>query len=265
MGLDPASAPIIVFGMARSGTTYLVQLLNSHPEVCVSNETRVFAWAHEALQMTSNKRLVNNDAAAFQQHLTAVLPGFLRTFFLEMNPRARYWGDKNPHYASPSNQGCLETILSLFPAAKFIHLVRDGRDVAASGLRGVWGDFDRMHLMWNRHVEIGRAFMQTVPAGQVMEIKYEELVRDDFAMAAKMFSFLGIPLHPEIEVFCLKQSRERTPFCKPARDLSKGPAHSDWSSFFDAAQQQRSLQLIGDNLVRFGYETPSSLNRLMNR
>jgi hypothetical protein len=182
----------------------------------------------------------------------------LRDYYREIGDGATHWGDKNPHYADPRDVGCLETIVELFPGARFLHLIRDGRDVVTSGMRGVWTDFDRVHAMWTSHLDLGRSFGRTLPAGQYIELHYEELVADGVGTASRVLDLLGIEPDPEVEAFCRRQERERIGVCAPTRDLGD-PLRSDWASFFSAADRIRSLELLGEHLVRFGYETPRSL------
>lgn len=252
--------PIVVYGAARSGTTYLVQILNKHPRVYVSDETRIFAWVHDVFhRLTGDERTSYRRSDEFVDYLRRTLPGYVRRFYRELAPEARWWGDKNPHYVHPHNEGCLETILELFPEAKFLHIVRDGRDVVTSGLRGVWTDFESVHRMWTTHLDIGCGFGRTLPAEQYLEFRYEDLVADDLAMARRIFAFLGLDFHPAIERFCTNQRRERTPFCTPSRDIKADVKGSDWARHLTPEQQARSLELLGAHLVRYGYETEESL------
>ena len=50
-----------------------------------------------------------------------------RFVYRQLKPGVRYWGDKNPHYASPDTDGCLQTIVDLFPDVSigYIGLERD--------------------------------------------------------------------------------------------------------------------------------------------
>lgn len=258
--------PIVIYGAARSGTTYLVQLVNKHPEVHVSDETRIFAWAHDVYRrLPADDRTVYRKRDEFVDYQRRALPKYIRGFYRELAPEARYWGDKNPHYAHPDNLGCLETILELFPRARFINILRDGRDVVTSGLRGVWTDFDSVHRMWTSHLDIGCSFGRALPAEQYFELRYEELIQDDLAMARRMFEFLGIELHPDVERFCRNQQERRTPFCTPSRDIRSDVTRSDWADYLTPAQQVRSLELLGEHLVRFGYESRGSLDRALGR
>lgn len=260
------TSPIVIYGAARSGTTYLVQIVNKHPEVYVSDETRIFAWAHDVLRrLTGDERTSYRRREEFVDYLERTLPGYVRDLYRELAPDARWWGDKNPHYAHPDNRGCLETILDLYPQAKFLHILRDGRDVVTSGLRGVWTDFESVHRMWTTHLDIGCAFGRALPPDQYLEFRYEDLVQDDLAMARRIFEFLEIEMHPAVERFCRNQQENRTPFCTPTRDIREDVTRSEWSEHLSPSRQLESLELLGDHLVRFGYETKQSLDAARRR
>ena len=262
--------PIVVYGAPRSGTTYLEQILNAHPDVFISHETRVFAWLHHALDLTHDDRLVANQREGFVEYLRSVFPQMIRDFYRGLAPDARYWGDKNPHYADPFNDGCLESVADLFPGSRFIHIIRDGRDVVSSLTRKrdadkPWVTFEQAHFTWSRHVERGSTFGRTLPSERYFELRYEDLVTNDASLASEIFDFLGIEPHPDVDAFCAGQQGQRTPFKGPTRDLEKGITASDWDTIFSAEEQARSLQLIGSHLVRFGYATEDSLARLRER
>jgi hypothetical protein len=246
----------------------LQELINAHPEVYVSHETRVFAWLFHAVErITGDDLYVANEREAFHDYLRDLAPGLIRDFYRQLAPSVRYWGDKNPHYADPLNDGALEFIADLYPGALFIQIVRDGRDVVTSLLRKEeggtpWVTFDQAHYTWARHVERGSDFGAAVGPSRYLELRYEDLVSDDAAMAERIFSFLGIELHPDVVEFCRRQASERTPFKAPTRDLAKGVRSSDWSALLTPEQRARSLALIGEPLVRCGYETRESLAAL---
>jgi hypothetical protein len=265
---EPERDPIVVFGAPRSGTTYLEQILNSHPAVFISHETRVFAWLHHALSLTQDHRLVANHREEFMAHLRAGLPQVMRDFYRDLAPDARYWGDKNPHYADPFNRGSLELVAELFPGSRFVHIIRDGRDVVSSLSQKRWSEgkpwatFDQALRAWKQHVRLGRAFGEALQPDRYFELRYEDLVTDDVGIAAELFRFLDIEPDPAVEAFCRSQQQQRTPFKEPMRDLEHGIAASDWPQVFTPAEQARALELIGAPLVRFGYETAESLGDL---
>ena len=263
--------PIVVYGAPRSGTTYLEQVLNSHPEVFISHETRVFAWLHHAMASTDDHRLVANQREPFVEHLRNAFPQMMRDFYRDLAPGIRYWGDKNPHYADPFNEGCLDLVAELFPGSRFIHIIRDGRDVVSSLTRKRWNEevpwvtFEQAHFTWKRHIRIGQIFGRSLESSRYFELRYEDLIADDAGLARQMFDFLGIDFDPAVEAFCNGQQEARTPFKDPTRDWDRGVTSSDWPTIFSLEEQVRSLELIGQPLVRCGYETDESLAALRER
>lgn len=267
MAPDFTNDPIIVYGAPRSGTTYLQRLLSAHPAVCVTDETRVFAWLYHALHLTQDDRFLLSHRDAFAEHLRVMLPDVIRHFYRQLAPDAARWGDKNPHYADPFNRGCLEMVLELFPETQFIHIIRDGRDVVSSLMRKSDGDkpwvtFDAAHFTWSTHVDRGSSFGRSLPEDRYFELRYEALVADDLAVAAEMFRFLGLGLDASVKEFCRGQDEKRTPFKGPTRDLELGVQASDWSLVFNLEEQAKSLHMIGSRLVQYGYETEESLAEL---
>lgn len=270
MSPELAPDPIVVYGSPRSGTSYLQRILNAHPEVCITHETRVFEWLYRAFALADDDRFVYNHRQEFATHLRTFLPEMMRAFYRGLAPEAKYWGDKNPHYAEPDNIQALDLVAELFPGSKFVHIIRDGRDVVASLVRKqdggkAWVSFDDAHATWKWHVHYGRLFGQRLPAGRYFELRYEDLVADDPAMAERIFEFLGIDYHPDVDAFCRAQYAHRSPFQDPTRDLEKGATVSDWPVVFTPEEQARSLELIGEDLTWYGYETPGSLGQLRER
>jgi hypothetical protein len=258
--------PIVIYGAARSGTTYLNHVLNRHPEVFISTEERLFIWMHASLRVLPGHRdFFPGDhviSDSFRRYLRAAYPRLIRDYYRQVAPQARYWGDKFPHYASPTNQGTLETTHELFPDCRFIHIIRDGRDVVASNVKGQTFEFDDAHVMWKTHIRYGQQFGRVVGPGLYYELKYEDLVADDVGVMRQLFRWLGIPFAAEVEAFCEEQAERRTPFRSPSRDLTEGAARSHWASVLSPPEQLRSLEMFGKELVQLGYETEESLGAL---
>lgn len=128
-------------------------------------------------------------------------------------------GDKTPDYGL-----CMEIIQSIWPEAKFIHIVRDGRDVAmsmskvlsfrilaASGVVAWWelawrkgyerwleaaGEeipHDRFFELWRRRLLGARAQSSHLPPSTYLEIQYDAILRDPASMLRAAASFLALP------------------------------------------------------------------------
>jgi len=255
-----ANSPIIIYGAPRSGTTYLNRILNEHPGIAITHETRLFTWLHRCLnRLTQDDKALLSYRTQFIDYLRHALPPMIRDFYRTVDPNARYWGDKNPHYLDEADAECLDTIASLFPGTRFIHIIRDGRDVVASLVRKGWVGFHTAHRLWNTHVDRGRTFGASQPVECYFELRYEDLISADVDVARTVFEFLRIDFHDNVARFCEAQRQGRTPLSEPTRDLSSGATRSDWTAVFDIDQQFESLTLLKQNLVRCGYETELSL------
>jgi len=85
------------------------------------------------------------------------------------------WGDKTPIYVLD-----MPLLADLFPDARFVHLIRDGRDVTLSYLSVSWGPRSVWEAArkWRRDVTAGRLHGQELGKARYLELRYEDLVAD---------------------------------------------------------------------------------------
>ena len=115
-------------------------------------------------------------------------------------------GEKTPDYVR-----YIPLLNGLFPWAKFVHIIRDGRDVALSALNWahegkgpgrsvLWGEHPvaACALWWRRFVESGRFSGQALGSVLYTEMKYEELVAQPKAVLAAASVFLQLPYNDKI-------------------------------------------------------------------
>jgi protein-tyrosine sulfotransferase len=122
-------APVVIGGCGTSGTTLLRATLNAHPDIASGPESTVF------LQRVSSPATIGPrfglPAKAIEQLLqqSRTQVEFIEQFAaLCLQQRGKtIWADK-----TPENVTRLEYIFRHFPRAKFVHVTRDGRDVACS-------------------------------------------------------------------------------------------------------------------------------------
>jgi len=238
-GAPSAHRPIFIIGNPRSGTTLLRLMLTCHPRIVIPPEAGFaigLLGAHGGFRGRPGEleRFTADLAASAKfEHwkLSApVLEGFLRdtvrpsdyaglvsgvyacyaSVHQDGKPR---WGDKNNFYLAH-----VETLASLFPGAVFLHIVRDGRDVACSyrSLADVKGKyaptlpsrvFDAM-CEWNRNLaRIRRAFAR-VGRDRVLELRYEDLVREPELTLRTVCDFLGEDYSPAMLAYD-RENRDR--------------------------------------------------------
>jgi predicted secreted protein len=202
-------APFIV-GVNRSGTTLLRLMLDSHPELTIPPETH---FVPEMIRLarrrnTTRKRLARAatehprwgdfglDADELLRRLQDVKPltpaDAIRAFYelyaeKEGKPR---WGDKTPRYMR-----AMPRIERALPEARFIHLIRDGRDVALSqaerSLDGEAPPITEVAGRWKRRIETARVHSADLDA--YLEVRYEDLVGDPGAALAQICDFIELP------------------------------------------------------------------------
>ena len=204
--------PVFLLGCARSGTSIFGEALASHPDVTYLFELSP-TW-NDLVREGEDHRLGRSAAT----------PEVARRVYQEFSQRLR-GGDeevlleKNPkHVLRPP------FLARLFPWGRFIHIVRDGRDTAASLMfrnRGPsWGHLrvpgwqelleshgEKNHIrcahQWRIAVETARADSRAL-GSPCLEVRYERLVREPLAVAGEALTFMGLETPQEVEQFCEK-------------------------------------------------------------
>jgi Sulfotransferase family len=202
---------VFIVGSPRSGTSWLARLMGAHEAIAATQETELLnrycqTWFH-----AWNEQLPT-DADQWSRHrhrgLPAVLTaeeldnyvlGFARDVYakvLSLKPTARVVVDKNPEYSLH-----IDVIRRMFPDAGVIHIVRDGRDVAASMLaasRG-WGR-DWAPAQVRLAAQTWRACVESASAarsGRYLQIGYEDLLAAGPRVLADCLRFAGVAATPE--------------------------------------------------------------------
>jgi hypothetical protein len=107
-------------------------------------------------------------------------------------PLTQAWVDHTPHNLHDALR-----LSELFPTARFVHLVRDPRAVAASLLSLDWGPLDAQQAAdyWARHLSWGLAAEQALP-GRVQRVSYEQLVTQPVETLTALRQFCGLEPPP---------------------------------------------------------------------
>lgn len=252
--------PFFIIGAPRSGTTFLVALLNAHAKVLITDETRVFTHVHRILnEQPTDQRAVMRHRAAWLEQLRADLPEVVRRYYRKLGATEDMrWGDKNPHYADRrTDPGCLETLDRLFPESQFIHIVRDGRAVVSSLFSLGWAKSPQYGAdVWIRHVEQSREFGATIGPRRWYEVTYERLVAEPEQVAKELFDFLGLEISPEVAAFIAAEQQERRPVSGATSDLTRAGSR-DWERKLSPELLAAMNHAFADLLVTYGYEEPS--------
>jgi hypothetical protein len=187
-------------GVARSGTTFLRNILDAHPDLAMVNESYFVTglwprrgqyqvdglfdlpkFAEDLLKDRNFRRNWEVEPAVIRSRFAEPEPidfadamRRLYAFYAELREKPRY-GDKTPWFVNE-----ISTLAEIFPESKFVHLIRDGRDVALSILELAIGP-DHVSVsaeQWSRLISNGRASGRALGPSRYLEIRYEDLASD---------------------------------------------------------------------------------------
>lgn len=203
-------------GRGRSGTTLLRAIFDSHPELAIPHES------HFVVTMGMNRKsyeaAASFDAARFTADLEGT--GFSRwgleagevvaelegsgvrsyeqavrsvySLYARGRGKSRY-ADKTPIYVLH-----IDYLAGLFEEARFVHVIRDGRNVALSYLDVGFGpsSLHEAAIYWRRFVTAGRSAGQRLGARRYTEVRYEDLVANPEAQVRRLCDFLHLDFAP---------------------------------------------------------------------
>lgn len=271
------AAPIFIVGVDRSGTTLLSVMLGMHSLVWIPYESHFHVVFHQRYNADPRIGDVGFNKAVLDDVLVQKyvrdwdidipkdidvgacpsLSCILRSFH-EACAAARgkvMWGDKTPRYIVH-----LDVINDLFPDARFVHIVRDGRDVARSLVSMWWGpkDFASALEYWSRRVELGSKMLGMLPGARRMQLRFEDLVRSPREELHRVTAFLGIPFEEGMLDYHAEAARQvGARIQQHHANLTHAPRPNltyKWKRTLSAADQALAWQLAGPMLEKFGYE-----------
>jgi len=281
---------IFIIGAPRSGTTWLQTLLGAHPAIVTGQESHLFshyllplwkAWQQGLEWMKEDERYTGLTSYLTQDEFDGLMQTFIYTVFSKLQgakPTAHFILEKTPIHTLH-----LDFISYYLPTARYIHIIRDGRDVAVSLLSAskTWGREWAARNVW----DAARTWKQYVLAGRegrafgdrYTEVRYEDLHTNGVAELERLFRFLGIecPTNEIARIYeeqrfenLVKSNRESTAFVRsgevvrqlgtslkePDGFYRKGVV-GDWRTNLSRVELQIFYQEAGDLLVELGYET----------
>lgn len=232
----PPPAPFVV-GATRSGTTLLRLMLDAHPELAIPSETHFIPELIAAREkhgasrermlelLTSHRRWgdfgLDPDELAARWAAIEPLTGAdaVRAFFHlygEKQGKPDRWGDKTPGYVK-----LMRPIQTFLPEARFIHLIRDGRDVALSRWKRSLGKdpapASQVAETWARRIR--RAQRHGRKVSHYLELRYEELVTDTEPNLRRIAEFIELGWDPVMMRY-YEHAADR--MAEMARDLPAG-------------------------------------------
>ncbi|MDX2115754.1 MAG: sulfotransferase [Planctomycetota bacterium] len=255
---------VIIGGCGRSGTTLLREMLDRHPNLAMGPETSILCDMFNPSNVATEWQLSRAEVEALARSSTSVVR-FAESFFRQYSARRGKprWGDK-----TPANVRNVARILKQFPRATFIHVIRDGRDVACS-LRHHPKEIVRKGKIIpntvNRPIAVGaRRWLDDTTGGaafhghpRVVEVRYEQLVSDPARELSRLCAALGEDFVPEMAA---ARDPDRAPR-EPGRLMNNSNAGDPintrsvarWKRDLSPTERQDFARVAGELLVTLGY------------
>ncbi|MGH2700221.1 MAG: sulfotransferase family protein [Actinomycetota bacterium] len=246
-------------------------MLNAHPQVAVPPESRFVVELFQGSDVVD----VNDLLTRLQAHRrwpTWDLPIESVATELEGIERAPYanvleacyqafartrdkgiYGDKTPRYVEH-----IALLHRLWPRARFVHLVRDGREIALSYADVPFGPktVAKAARLWDRRVGRGMAAGRTLPEDQYLEVRYERLLEDPEECLRGLTRFLGIQFDPamlEFNRLAKEEVLERANLYNP-HITEKIARTRSWAEQMPPSQVEVFEAVAGETLSALGYE-----------
>lgn len=263
--LDASESPRMGFvgGQGKSGTTWVQLLLDAHPRVSALGEghlaeglaarvMRALAEYRDALQ--KNNRYfpelpdfpLPDDGDALELARAALLLQFRK--LADRKPQASVLVDR-----TPGDIAFISELSELFPGAKFVHVLRDPRDIAVS----LWWHGNRLEPgRWQREAMTPTRLAQEVTAQwaamirhtratvisaniRMHELRYEDLHARSGATATELFEFLEVDSTPAVVDAAIAAARFE-------QISGRDPGRTDASSHFRAGRPDAWRQSLTD-------------------
>jgi hypothetical protein len=233
--LNSLDKPIFVRGMSRSGGTLLTTLLDSHPKISMSyelypdlldinlNKSKLIDLGKQIKDSVNRKKAlsINSDLKVFLARaergglnyktvgnlLNKIAGNFNNDVKLNKNNiyeiisalcKKKLYSEKKQFWGMKCN-GDYDAYLSIWPRAKFINIVRDGRDVLSSQKNTGKFNPDAQSLgnSWSKVHMHFRNLALTRPKN-FLQVKYEELVNNPEYELRRITGFLGLTFSKEM-------------------------------------------------------------------
>ena len=267
--LDEPCKPVFLVGMNGSGTSMLADCLGQHPELFASyKETRVIPYFIQNIDKFGDLNIDSNflklweevlDIDAFQpmndwvslslpenwkqfpRDLQSVIDAAFRSISLARGKQR--WAEKTPQHVQH-----ITSLSEVFPGAKFIHIIRDGRDCAASFHRR-WRRTPAHTVYRWKHVLREGCSQGAKLDEKYFQLKYEDLTAEPDLWMKKICEFAEMPFDDSV-------LRSNQPYSSNSSSTT-GVIYSNsgnWKKYFNQRQLKYLERIAGKSLQKYGYE-----------
>ena len=259
------NSPIFIGGAGRSGTTLLRVMLNAHKNLCGGPEFKMIPNISKIFRQLDTMKGIKKAYKLNKNSINSNFRSFISGFFedyISFNNAERIV-EKTPH-----NVLVMKELGEIFPNAKFLHVIRDGRDVACSLVKREWKDFNGKPIWYVQNLENAvKYWKQTIIKGiqdskadylkgRVKIVKYEDLVVSPEGNMKDILEFLNEPWDKKV-LNHEKVDRGYEPKESSTEQVNKEiytKSLSRWEREFTKQDKENFKDIAGQLLVDLGYE-----------
>lgn len=240
------TSPVFLVGAERSGTTLLRLMLDSHPKIAFEFE---FEFVVDQIDPAGNWPQLADYYEYLSTHRIFLLRSFqidkslpydelVRSFLMQKQQK-----DNKPIVGATVHH-CFQHLPRLWPDARYIHIVRDGRDVARSNVDMGWSGIPYFGVgRWITAEKRWQHLSELVPDERCLTIYYEKLANDPDGVLQEICDFIGVPFDKAMYEYA-----QHTPYDKPSAKFTK-----QWLKKMTPYQIRLVEGRVADILTKYGY------------
>lgn len=241
------SEPVFLVGSERSGTTLLRLMLNFHPQITWLNE---FEYAVDMIDATGSFPALEKYYAWLDTHRIFRMSGMTIDHSLSYPELVNsFLCQRRARFSKPLIGATVhrhfDRLLSIWPDARFIYIVRDPRDVSRSCVIKGWAGNVWMGLQrWMDAEACWAQLSPQIPADRKIEITYQDLVASNRETLERICTFIGVAYSPEMLDYV-----HSTDYSLPDPKLLKS-----WRRHLSERDVQLVEARVGEQLAARGFE-----------
>jgi len=276
---------VFIVGCSRSGTTLLKRMINAHSEVAIPLESHwITKYYEERRGLTPDGHVQPNLLRHLLKHrkfsklkfsrdeLESLIPSdgaisytdFVSAIYDLYGRRKgkKLVGDKTPPYTRQ-----IPLLHSLWPKSKFVHIIRDGRDVGLSVLNwkrarttvgriGTWHEHpvSTVALWWKWYVRLGREGGRALGPDLYYELRYEALLENPERECRGVCNFLGLRFDSAMLTYHENRTKTDPGLDAKAAWLPPTRGLRNWKTQMAEEDLEKFEAAGGDLLDELGYQ-----------
>jgi len=210
--------PVFIVGPQRAGTTMLAAMLDRHSRISIPPETlffHSFIIYYEDNKSTDSREEMVRLALAYRriadlqlredevlEHFSQYEKNLKNLFRSILETYTKKQGKIRAGEKTPAHLLYVPQLLKLYPEAKVVCIIRDGRDAVRSLLRTHWAQpnnprrFGLLCCQWNDWVQLALNYSKKFSSQQYILVKYEDIVRDPENQLRQICDFVDENFEP---------------------------------------------------------------------